>query len=587
MQYSGNFLVLLSVFVGLASAIWPKPSEYSSGKQVLWLPHHVKTTYQGPGGKSGRSLRLSDNQESLNPLSNDKCSTSQSTGTSQFSDSSIVEAALDRFVKDTQRSKFVPWKFHPRNVAFEPSADTKQYIKGITVHQTGIAATTDTSVDESYTLSVPTDGNVLITTTTSTGALQGLNTLEQLFYHHSAGGSYMPLAPVTIKDKPEFSHRGLNLDISRNYQSPSTVKHVIDGLAFTKMNRLHIHATDSQSWPIEIPALPKLAKNGAYHGQTWSVNDLKDVMEYATMRGVQTYLEIDSPGHTAVIAYTYPDLIAGFNEQMWPIYANEPPSGQVKLNYPPVTDFFNTLYSDLLPRTKPYSSYFHSGGDELNANIYALDPTVGTNSSSAIQKYLQAFVASLHAKIHSQGLHPIVWEEMLLQWNLTLSPDAVVQTWRGPGSLATVLKKGHKAIFGDYQHWYLDCGFGQWVNPTPGSRVISPPYADYCSPYKSWREIYSYDPLANITADLTPGILGGEVHMWGELTDGVNLDGKVWPRAAAAAEVMWSGGKGPAGVTEDVTRRLAEWRERLVERGVGASVVQMTWCLQNEGGCSQ
>ena len=74
--------------------------------------------------------------------------------------------------------------------------------------------------------------------------------------------------------------------------------------------------------------------------------------------------------------------------------------------------------------------------------------------------------------------------------------------------------------------------------------------------------------------------------MFGELTDPVNLDGKLWPRAAAAAEIMWSGPVGPAGVEESVTRRLAEMRERLVLRGVQANMVQMTWCLQNIGDCS-
>lgn len=56
----------------------------------------------------------------------------------------------------------------------------------------------------------------------------------------------------------------------------------------------------------------------------------------------------------------------------------------------------------------------------------------------------------------------------------------------------------------------------------------------------------------------------------------------LWPRAAAAAEVLW---RGKADVGEAATRRLAEMRERLVARGVMAGMVQMEWGLRNQGGC--
>ena len=164
------------------------------------------------------------------------------------------------------------------------------------------------------------------------------------------------------------------------------------------------------------------------------------------------------------------------------------------------------------------------------------------------------------------------------------------QDGRDPAGTREVelLAAGHKALFGSYDYWYLDCGYGQWVDPnkTNAATPIAPPYTDYCSPLKNWREVYSYNPTENYTDAQKQLIVGGEVHMFGELTDPVNLDGKVWPRAAAAAEVMWSGPVGPAGVDESVTRRLAEMRERLVLRGVQANMVQMTFCLQNPGDCS-
>lgn len=94
-----------------------------------------------------------------------------------------------------------------------------------------------------------------------------------------------------------------------------------------------------------------------------------------------------------------------------------------------------------------------------------------------------------------------------------------------------------------------------------------------------------YNPIANISADLLSGIEGGEVLMWSEQTDSYDLDFKLWPRAAAAAEVLWSGIRSES-MLEDATRRLSAWRERTVSReDVAISPVQMTWCLM-EGGCN-
>ena len=508
------------------------------------------------------------------------------------SDSQLVQAAFGRFKKSVQESAFVPWKFNPRGADFEPTKGANATtIDTITVQQTASQPSNSTgTVDESYSLDLSTDGKVVIQAKTASGAMHGLTTLSQMFYKSASDGLYTNLAPVSIQDKPAFSHRGLNIDIARNYEPPENVKRLIDGMAFNKFNRLHIHATDSQSWPLEIPSVPELSAKGAYRpSMVWTAAKLQDVQSYAQARGIQAYIEIDSPGHTASIAYSHPDLITAFNAQPWSNDCAEPPCGQVKLNNPSVTSLFSGIMSDLLPRLSPYTSYFHTGGDELNANAYALDPDVGTNDSSVIQPYLSTFVTNLHAHVRAAGLKPIVWEEMIVNWNLTLpTNDTLVQTWIGQSSLDTVTSRGYKALFGEYNYWYLDCGFGQWIDPntTTGSQTpIIPPYTDYCSPYKSWREIYAYDPTANLSSTQISMLEGGEVHMWGELTDPVNLDGKVWPRASAAAEVLWSGVKGVKGVDESVTRRLADVRERMVGLGFGASVVQMTWCLQNVGDC--
>ena len=117
------------------------------------------------------------------------------------------------------------------------------------------------------------------------------------------------------------------------------------------------------------------------------------MLEYAAARGIQAYIEIDMPGHTNSIAYSHPELIAASNIQPdWPTYANQPPSGQLKLNNSDVAQFMSSIIADVLPRTGGASNYFHTGGDEVNVNVYNLDPGIQSNISTVIQPYLQDFV---------------------------------------------------------------------------------------------------------------------------------------------------------------------------------------------------
>lgn len=305
-------------------------------------------------------------------------------------------------------------------------------------------------------MSLTTDGAVEITAISSIGILRALDTFTQLFYQHSADSAvYCPNAPVSIVDAPKFAHRGLNMDVARNYYPPSFIMHAIDALAWNKFNRLHLHATDAQSWPLDIPALPELSANGPYRkGLSYSRQELADIQEYGMYRGVEVVVEIDMPGHTSVIALAYPDLITAYNIQPnWSTYANEPPSGSLKLNSSAVYDFLHTLWEDLLPRLAPYSAYFHTGGDELNVNTYSLDDTVKSNQTTILQPLLQKFVDFNHDYVRAAGMTPIVWEEMLLDWNLTLGSDVIVQTWLSDESVAKTVAKGHKVLAGNYNYW--------------------------------------------------------------------------------------------------------------------------------------
>jgi hexosaminidase len=353
----------------------------------------------------------------------------------------------------------VPWKFHPRNSNFEPSTTGKQFIKHITL----ALNTTDSpnvfkplagEVDESYSLTINPSGDVNINAASSIGLVRGLTSFTQLFYKHSKGGVYTPSAPVTIQDAPKFVHRGINMDVSRNWFYVSDIKRMIDAAGYAKLNRFHLHITDGQSWPLEIPALPELSQKGAYRSDlTYSPAQIREIQHYGALHGVEVYLEIDMPGHTSSIAYSHPELIASFNEQSWDKFAAEPPSGTLKLNSPQVYDFLTKLLNDLLPRVSTYAAYFHTGGDEVNVNAYLNDDTVNSNDTKILQPLMQKFVDHNHDLVRKAGLTPIVWEEMLLVWNVTMGSDVVVQTWQSDEAVAQTVAKGHKALAGNYNYW--------------------------------------------------------------------------------------------------------------------------------------
>lgn len=464
-----KFVLLFCFLASLASAIWPVPTIYKHGDAVLWLSED--TSFEWAGASDVRSFTTQNfHSYDFSAASNAQAIAQESDNEGDYrrrrkrgaeapSGDDMIGYAIYSAKKTIFKKNFVPWKFHPRNWT-EPDAEDCTYISSVTIDileydPDDVARPLVGTVDESYELKLNEDGDVGITANSSVGVVRGLATFTQLFYQHSEGGAYTPLAPVTIFDAPKFQHRGINLDVSRNYFTTKDIKRTIDAMAFNKMNRFHLHVTDGQSWPLEIPALPELSKKGAYRPDlVYSADDFADLQYFASLQGVELVTEIDMPGHTSSIALSHPELIAAYNIQPdWDTYCAEPPCGTLKLNSTKVDSFLKKLFDDLLPRVLPFSSYFHTGGDEVNANSYLKDDTVKSSDLKVLQPLMQKFIDRNHGHVRAAGLTPIVWEEMLLQWNLTLGKDVVVQSWQSDQAVAQIVGKGYKAIAGNYQYW--------------------------------------------------------------------------------------------------------------------------------------
>ena len=81
-----------------------------------------------------------------------------------------------------------------------------------------------------------------------------------------------------IVDQPKYAYRGFMIDTARHFIPVSTIKKVVDGMAIEKLNTLHWHAVDDQSFPIEVQSLPRLAKAAAFGpGLTYSKSNISHI----------------------------------------------------------------------------------------------------------------------------------------------------------------------------------------------------------------------------------------------------------------------------------------------------------------------
>ncbi|KAF8315602.1 N-acetylhexosaminidase [Clavulina sp. PMI_390] len=436
---------------------------------------------------------------------------------------------------------------------------------------------------EDYSLSVPAGGVATLTSNSTLGLFRGLTTFTQLWYTYQ-NTIYAVSAPVTISDKPAYPWRGFMLDTARNYYPVADILRTLDGMSWVKQNVFHWHIVDSQSFPMEVPGFPELSAKGAYSSsQVYTQAQIAEVIAYAGARGIDVMLEIDTPGHTSIIGHSHPDYIACFEAAPWASYANEPPAGQLRLAAPEVLTFTTELFTAVL--NKNYAgTLFSTGGDEINANCYNTDNATQAELASkgiTFDQALSDFVVNGHAAVRKAGKTPVVWEEMVLSNPVTLGNDTVVLVWISSDDAAAVVQKDFRIVHAPSDYFYLDCGGGGWVGDyVPGN--------SWCDPFKTWQKAYSFDPLANITADQASLVLGGQHLLWSEQSGPDNLDPIVWPRAAASAEIFWTGATLPDGTaanTKEALPRLHDIRYRMVQRGINAINLQPHWCAVRPDKC--
>ncbi|KAG8770215.1 N-acetyl-glucosamine-6-phosphate deacetylase [Ceratobasidium sp. 428] len=550
---SASLALLALLSANPAQALWPRPTELKSGTTALRLSSSVSISL--PAGAP------SDLKDAVTRTQ------------AQLKGDKFERLVVGRGASDAARIKS----------ARELSKLVLSYGKGYSATGKSLQTESTTTLgtrDEGYTLTVPSDGSAATLTANSTlGLFRGLTTFTQMWYSYDTY-TYTAEAPYAITDKPAYPYRGLHLDTARNYFPLSDIKRTLDAMSWVKLNQFHWHIVDSQSFPLVVDKYPELSAKGAYSAsQIYTQQDVKDIVTYAAQRGIDVMLEIDTPGHTSAIGESHPEYIACRYAPPWATHANEPPAGQLRLASPTVQKFTADLFSAVLSPLKGFGTLFSTGGDEINAKCYAEDqPTQDElkKQGITIEGALNKFTNVTHAAVRSAGRTPVVWEEMVLDFKVTLPKDTITLVWISSANVASVVQKGYRVVHAASDFFYLDCGGGGWVGSNPQGN-------SWCDPFKTWQKAYSFDPLNGTTGDQASLILGGQSLLWTEQSDPSNLDPQIWPRAAAAAEVFWTGGA-KRNVTEALPR-LHDVRYRMVQRGVRAIALQPLWCALRPYAC--
>nr|AYK27452.1 beta-N-acetylglucosaminidase [Lasioderma serricorne] len=447
------------------------------------------------------------------------------------------------------------------------------------------------ATDESYILKINelSDGrvNASITSNTFFGARHALETLSQLIIYDDIRNELQIVRDASISDSPVYPHRGLLLDTARNFIPIDAIKRSIDGMAASKMNIFHWHITDSHSFPFVSKSRPELTRLGAYSSsQVYTEDDVRDLIEYARVRGVKVLPEFDAPAHVGE-GWQDTGYVACLNAQPWMDYCVEPPCGQFDPTKDGLYDVLEDIYGDMVDLFEP--DVFHMGGDEVSNSCWnstesivswmSTEKSWGRTATDFVKlwDYFQSKALERLYRKTSSNIPIIMWTSGLTESeNVTAylpNTTYIIQVWTTAFDLQIIelLQRGYRLILSNYDALYLDCGFGGWVQ---GGN-------NWCSPYKGWDVVYSNSP-ALIAGTYKEQVLGSEGALWTEQVDGASVDGRIWPRLAALAERLWAE---PSTGWKAAEERMLIHRERLIGMGIAAEALQPQWCLQNEGDC--
>lgn len=483
---------------------------------------------------------------------------------------------------------------------FERASGFKFALQKVALSGSSVVIDTDKSLPkEGYTLAV-TPQQITIKAADYNGALYALQTLRQLLPNEVESSELVKrdwLVPaITISDAPQYQWRGLMLDVSRHFFPKEYILKTLDRMAMLKLNTFHFHLVDNEGWRIEIKKYPKLTEVGAWrvdqedklwdertpnpanapkkYGGFYTQEDIKEIVAYATKRGITVIPEIEMPAHAMSAIAAYPELschkrsIGVPSGAVWPItdiYC----AGQEE-----TFDFIEEVLTEVLALFP--SQYIHVGGDEATHTEWEHCPKCQLRMKEQqlknVHQLQSYFIKRIDDFLTSKGRTLVGWDEIM---DGGLAKNAVVMNWRGIEVGKKALAQGNPIVLTS------DC----YIDNYQGLPDYEPQANGGYLPLK---KLYNYNLEKEALADASiekSKVLGTQANLWAEHVGSTeHSEYMLFPRLLALAEISWTNDK--LKDWDSFMRRTQHFMQRMDVMGIhyARSVYQVVPTVENKEG---
>ena len=414
-----------------------------------------------------------------------------------------------------------------------PQPKQMTYADGVCeVAKAEIISRTDANmVKEEYTLIITPD-TIRIEASDEAGIFYAKQTLLQW-------GDTIPCGIIT--DYPDLPHRGLMLDIARNYYPADSIYRIMDIMAYHKLNVLHLHLSDDEAWRLEIPGLPQLTSIASCRGYTQDETDCLlpmycggwdpnapttangyltrekyiELLRYASDRHIRVIPEIDMPGHMRAAKKAMGKLLtdSAFDARVYKSAQNYT-DNVIDVTQPFAIEFVDRVVTEIVKMHQEANhplTIFNIGGDEVP-------------KGALTREEHQTFIDQALTILQRYNLQPMGWEEI----DHFCQPEtgAICYAWLNSESKPMQLAEaGYQVVIATASHLYFDFAYCNHHQ----EKGLS--WGGYTDEYRS----FDWQPAQH------PNIIGMNAQLWSEVIRSfAQVEWQIYPKIYGLAERAWN-----------------------------------------------